>query len=235
MLDNSNFKKTVNQRGQDTYTTTGAAYTIDRWILGIGSIAITENGLICQGTQISSNWIMQRTQCQYGKTYTFSVKLSDGNTYTLTGVATKETPLVASTPFGDIIMQDNIGLLSVFIRFSVNNIMPEWAKLEEGSIATPYIPKNYSEELLECMRFFQWHFRGCHFYLPHVGGSQWYANLQYPIEMRINPTLSCTTAAGTFISSASQITKFGAKLYGGSSAASNYQCILQDIVLSADL
>lgn len=235
LLDNSDFTNTVNQRGKDTYTTTGAAYTIDRWILGIGSIAVTANGLVCQGTNISSNWIMQRTVFPFGKVYTLSVKITNLGIFTLTGIASASTPLTSDTPFGGLLIQENMGRLCAWVVFSKTNIQIEWVKLEEGPIATPYLPKGYSAELLECQRYFQWHAKGFHFYLPYVGGNQWYANLPYPTEMRVIPTLTCTTLAGTFVPEGSQPSRFGAKLYGGSNAASSYQCIIQDIILNAEL
>lgn len=235
LLDNSDFTQTVNQRGNDTYTTTGAAFTIDRWILGIGSISVTSSGLICQGTNISSNWIMQRTIYPFGKVYTLSVKIAGLGIFALTGTASATTPLTSDTPFGGLIIQENMGRLCAWVVFSKTNIQVEWVKLEEGPIATPYIPKGYSAELLECQRYLQYHSVGCHFYLPYVGGSQWYANLPYPTEMRIIPTLTFTTLAGTIVTSACQLTKFGAKLYGGSNSSSSYQCIIQDIILNAEL
>lgn len=119
-LDNDNFLHCVNQRNVSG-TISAAGYFIDRWKLISGTVQITENGLVLNGT------MSQILENAAGTDVTASASAGaasyDNSTKTFTLTATGQTVT--------------------------------WAKLEKGSVATPYVPKGYGAELTECMRYYQ--------------------------------------------------------------------------------
>lgn len=71
----------------------------------------------------------------------------------------------------------------------------QWAKLERGEVATPYVPRTYTEEYLLCQRYYQWIT-----YYPYVfqvdEGNVIYDS--YPIiPMRTNPSVLYGGISGT--------------------------------------
>jgi len=68
---------------------------------------------------------------------------------------------------------------------SSGSIDMQWAKLEEGDIATPFVPPHKSEELLKCKYYYQ---EICSIKNPNVYTSNGlYCNIDFS-EMRIMPT-----------------------------------------------
>ena len=120
LLDNSDFTNPVNQRGVSGTIST-AGYFIDRWKLVSGTVQITAEGLVLNGT------ISQILENAAGTDVTASASAGtasyDNSTKTFTLTATGQTIT--------------------------------WAKLEKGSVDTPYVPKGYGAELAECIRYFQ--------------------------------------------------------------------------------
>ncbi|MEG1366123.1 MAG: hypothetical protein RSC96_02790, partial [Oscillospiraceae bacterium] len=106
-------------------TITAAGYFIDRWKLVSGSVALTANGLQLNGT------IAQILEFAAGTDTTARVGMYSG-TSTATYNNNDKTFTLTST--GGVI---------------------GWAKLEKGSVATPYVSKGYGAELAECEFYFQ--------------------------------------------------------------------------------
>lgn len=65
-----------------------------------------------------------------------------------------------------------------------------WVKLEVGGAATPYVPADYTTELMRCMRYYWRPVRWIHTqFVPSWGNAlQLITNLQTPVKMRVNPT-----------------------------------------------
>lgn len=163
LLDNSDFTNPVNQRGVSGTIST-AGYFIDRWKLVSGTVQITAEGLVLNGT------ISQILENAAGTDVTASASAGtasyDNSTKTFTLTATGQTIT--------------------------------WAKLEKGSVATPYVPKGYGAEMAECQRYYiripAWQMIGvgyCDWEGKHV-----FLMLPTPSTMRINPTVG--TLTGTF-------------------------------------
>lgn len=95
-----------------------------------------------------------------------------------------------------------------FVSFiSINGLkigdVVNWTKLEIGDVATPHVPRTYTEELLDCQRYYV--------YLRDIYvGRFWqnsYLGLYFPVEMRINPTVKYQKVmSSTWIDVSSQIT-----------------------------
>ena len=126
---------------------------------------------------------------------TFSVKDADGFLYTLS-CTVSETEQVAyfdasRKSWMRVIYTNGYTVVSIFLDGGSKRI--KWAKLEKGSVATPYVPKDYGSELAECMRY----------YIPpqsvelateQIYRSQFNGALhivaQYPVPMRGTPIVS---------------------------------------------
>ena len=127
LLDNSDFVRRVNQRGVSGTITT-AGYFIDRWKLVSGSVTLSADGLqLAAGTVIA-----QILEYAAGTDVIASLGITSGTASAAYDNATKTYTITATTACTLI-----------------------WAKLEKGSIATPYVPKGYGAELAECMRYFE--------------------------------------------------------------------------------
>lgn len=127
LLDNSDFTNPVNQRGVSGTITT-AGYFIDRWKLVSGSVTLSADGLqLAAGTVIA-----QILEYAAGTDVIASLGITSGTASAAYDNATKTYTITATTACTLI-----------------------WAKLEKGSIATPYVPKGYGAELAECMRYFE--------------------------------------------------------------------------------
>ena len=163
LLDNSDFRNPVNQRGITNVSTTG--YCIDRWIFSLsGSGALNvQDGLLafnasnesyCEIVQIQEN-----SSALSGKEMTFVVCIAPDNIICLNFTYGTNASVLSA--------DGNIALIHydgnrVYIRiFSTGNnwIGVKWAALYEGSYTAdtlpPYVPKGYAAELAEC----QWYYR----------------------------------------------------------------------------
>lgn len=160
-LDNDNFLHCVNQRNvSGTISTSG--YFIDRWKLISGTVQITENGLVLNGT------ISQILENAAGTDVTASSSAGaasyDNSTKTFTLTATGQTIT--------------------------------WAKLEKGSVATPYVPKGYGAELVECYRYFWISSMPVNIFKTTAG--DYFRNTVYfPIAMRTVPSVTILSSNGT--------------------------------------
>lgn len=127
LLDNSDFVRRVNQRVVSGTITT-AGYFIDRWKLVSGSVTLSADGLqLAAGTVIA-----QILEYAAGTDVIASLGITSGTVSAVYDNATKTYTITATTACTLI-----------------------WAKLEKGSIATPYVPKGYGVELSECLRYYQ--------------------------------------------------------------------------------
>ena len=149
----------------------------------------------------------------------------DGTIYTGTCTLPNELPTTAS-PYGRIKLKDGcyayLGVLTTHIEFTINvldgySIILKYAKLELGSVATPYSPRPYGEELALCQRY----------YLPralyrvstiNTGGGSMYGNIELPVPMRRQPTLvsyEIASIKGNGADVTSTITQFGTDIHQG--------------------
>lgn len=172
LLDNSDFRNPVNQRGVSSVTTTG--YTIDRWFLqdtGDG-ISISDDGVTFNATN-SLIVFLQKINKEIrkvliGKTITVAATDSSGNV----GISTCIVPNFgegvdsAQNSIGDTSLKVNIFTQStddtLHIRLLTDSILSPVTivniALYEGSYTAdtlpPYVPKGYAAELAECQRYY---------------------------------------------------------------------------------
>ena len=171
-LDNPDFR--VNQRGQNEYST---GYTVDRWYISTDKCkaAPETNGIRLTATAtLTSNthafWQNIEFPLAPGK-YTLSLKAADVTgvwaarirTVTAAGdyVDSYYTPrLQAGINSVTVDLSDREYISAVSIGFNKgneagNSLKLAWAKLEGGSLATPFVPPDYAAELAKCQRFYQ--------------------------------------------------------------------------------
>ena len=164
LLINSNFATPVNQRNLGTYT--GGAervYTIDRWCFGNndyertmtfvdGGICITNPNTEYNGTfhQIFEHPLPRGN-------YVATVKVKSDTGYSTLGCdGSKGDITIALQPGINTLYLTDATVDNFVIRLSPSSsIILEWAKLEAGTVATPYVPKHYGEELAMCRRFYR--------------------------------------------------------------------------------
>ena len=171
-LDNPDFR--VNQREQNEYST---GYTVDRWYISTDKCkaAPETNGIRLTATAtLTSNthafWQNIEFPLPPGK-YTLSLKAAD-----VTGVwAARIRTVTAAGDYVDsyytlalregvnkvsVDLPDGEYISAVSIGFNKgteagNSLKLAWAKLEGGSLATPFVPPDYAAELAKCQRFYQ--------------------------------------------------------------------------------
>lgn len=191
LLDNSDFRNPVNQRGQTSYTS-GWAMSIDRWYVadsrGAGESAQTLT-IVNGGIKMNGDYpaLAQHIPLlDADKQYTLATKFSNGETH-------------ISRFAGANVNVDAGGFASVTIYFT-DGLIAEWAALYEGEHTAetlpPYVPKGYAAELLECQRYF---------YIPPNGGGAisyvGYSNsatnaritIPLPVPMRATPSITIVT------------------------------------------
>lgn len=171
-LDNPDFR--VNQRGQNEYST---GYTVDRWYISTDKCkaAPETNGIRLTATAtLTSNthafWQNNEFPLAPGK-YTLSLNVLEVSgvwaarirTVTAAGdyVDSYYTPrLQAGINSVTVDLSDSEYISAVSIGFNKgteagNSLKLAWAKLESGSLATPFVPPDYAAELAKCQRFYQ--------------------------------------------------------------------------------
>ncbi len=171
-LDNPDFR--VNQRGQNEYST---GYTVDRWYISTDKCkaAPESDGIRLTATAtLTSNthafWQNNEFPLAPGK-YTLSLNVLEVSgvwaarirTVTAAGdyVDSYYTPrLQAGINSVTVDLSDSEYISAVSIGFNKgteagNSLKLAWAKLEGGSLATPFVPPDYAAELAKCQRFYQ--------------------------------------------------------------------------------
>ena len=171
-LDNPDFR--VNQRGLSEYST---GYTVDRWYISTDKCkaAPESDGIRLTATAtLTSNthafWQNIEFPLAPGK-YTISLNVSE-----VSGVWSARIRTVnASGDYVDsyytsalhegvnkvsVDLPDGEYISAVSIGFNKgteagNSLKLAWAKLEGGSLATPFVPPDYAAELAKCQRYYQ--------------------------------------------------------------------------------
>lgn len=193
LLDNSDFRNPVNQRGQSSYTTAWG-YTLDRWYLGdnrgAGEEAQTLELVPGVGVRISGNHpaIIQRIPL-----------LDDEKMYTCACLC--DGTLRFWTFQGSAANTHDHGFAQITLIARPATLA--WAALYEGEFTAdtlpPYVPKGYAAELVECQRYYV--DLGLYNVVSLNQWTLYYGTVTFPLQMRATPTVTLknpsTKAAGT--------------------------------------
>ena len=204
LLDNSDFRNPVNQRGITTTNSSFTGYMLDRWAVQNSGTLVTldSNGLNVAGSSGVKYLFQRLNNVKNGKTYTFAAALSDGTigvcAFTLSSTTStwewiKEVHVSSSFQIG-VVHSDWMPLFVALSNLTNTSARIIWAALYEGSYTAetlpPYVPKGYAAEFAECRRYYK------RFTAPYAGitgtgyvtGSTKYIYINPPdnYPMRIN-------------------------------------------------
>lgn len=202
LLDNSDFRNPVNQRGKNTYSDAGNEYTIDRWKTQYGTNISIENGYI----NIWGNWdLKQRLKKPLGIIYTLAAKVRinfTGDHTPAIGIdggqkVELDAPIDEWRIYAKQIDISSITDETIEIQLAPNggsssgSISVEWVALYEGaydaSTLPAYQPKGYAAELAECQRYYRRGAQAVTIGKLYTAGGIF--SLWFP-QMRINPTIN---------------------------------------------
>lgn len=207
LLINSSFN--INQRANSSYTVTGGSfYSLDRWISynlssDTTSVLPQDEGVIVKstsgGTGRMRQWVeLNRKSSYIGKTITFSIKVHNNCSQCALTIMNKDNSIIITKSFTNILAGDILSISVVVpsnvtdilgVQFSTTDssgIYVKWAKLELGDKTTPYIPKDYAEELALCQRYYQTLRFG---WVAWNTTTLWCTGGTYLCQMRITPTI----------------------------------------------
>lgn len=203
LLDNSDFRNPVNQRGQMNYENLSYQFFVDRW--KGNNVSYNVGTRIVTVTNSSNGKFYQYVptdKVTYGKKVTFAVCIN-GEVFTVNGT------------FGEYVETANkYSILKIWggsssdeaFAFEINfqgqsvgyAVEIDWAALYEGEYTAEtlpeYQPKGYGVELAECMRYY---YRNYYGEMPQAGFASLYAPLSgrtisvmFPTPMRVTPTIT---------------------------------------------
>lgn len=187
LLINPDFK--INQRGQATYETSGAGqiYSADRWRLGRGKVTVNSDGTVTVtatgGTTNEEGYYQQYLENAISGEYTVSmevISVSGAVKIAIDGAW-------KNIKSGLNVFHGITGTGAVGLQLATgSSITLKWVKLEQGSIATPFVAPNPAEELVKCKRFYNSFELTEVFYSGTIGREYIFS---YVIQnMRIKPT-----------------------------------------------
>lgn len=163
LLDNSDFRNPVNQRGGTSYG--GTVYSIDRWKLSPGDLSVNDGYIsISRGSRSYSIFAQFTPNVKEGITYTLAAQTAEGEIATLKIVFSVDmSPLAKnfSTAGHSIIARYSTSSKMFYVGLSSTIDTPlnvVWMALYEGEYTVDnlptYVPKGYAAELLECQMYY---------------------------------------------------------------------------------
>lgn len=149
LLINPDFK--INQRGQKSYEASGFNYTVDRWRASASNVAVSESGgITILSSDSAGSWFTQKLEKELEGIATLSIKVSNINGRI--SLSSPSNNLFITSPGVYSITLSNVSEFNMFLNTNTS-VSIEWAKLEKGSIATPFVTPNPTEELAKCKRY----------------------------------------------------------------------------------
>ena len=242
LLDNSDFRNPVNQRGKTSYSGIWV-YTIDRWKAWVDTSNPGTVSVINGGITPYPGVALQRIESKYidsSKTYTLAAMTGDGLLVLSAKITSKSqgTTNANNGIYFNYHTGNDVYQIMLYGSTSASKFI--WAALYEGSYTAdtlpPYVPKGYVAELAECHRYFQRHtFKQNEMIgLSYQGPTYCFIQLPLYRNMRINsPSLVHTGGTVTmgknghrFSSNAGHCLKSTATIYQHYQTISNpaYSC-----------
>lgn len=187
LLINPDFN--INQKGKKIYNTEPKSiYTVDRWSIYMptgGSVKLNSDGTITvTNNSNDQGWFFQKLENKI-----------ENSTLTANVISVSGTVNIYLDNAGKTIA--NIGIVSLqsesaqtcgFVLTANSSITLKWVKLEQGSIATPFIAPNHTEELMKCKYFFK--LENIKNHLLWAGGQWAYVLIPKTEGVRISPTIT---------------------------------------------
>ena len=190
LLINPDFK--INQRGNSTYSSTGAGCTVDRWVGTNVKTVVNSDGTVSVSSLSGTGYYTQHEEnISYGKhTYSIYVQAITGTVKAFykskdskdVGLGTLKQGLNTFTSVDD-------GFKSFFLSMAGgSSVTLKYAKVEQGAVATSFIAPNMAEELVKCKRYYD--FSVLHFYGVCNSNGSLNEDLVLYRHFRTSPTFS---------------------------------------------
>lgn len=181
LLDNSDFRNPVNQRGASSYSG-NFVRSIDRWLAAEGpsgsvSVKIEDGGITFTTSGGGIVYLIQRFEKGYldlSKQHTIVAYMADGT--------------VSFSGYIDTSEETMDGVNVTFPSGSKIKCVALYEGIYTADTLPPYVPKGYAAELAECQRYYQKY--------NTVGltcRNNGYATALLPVVMRVTPTISVGT------------------------------------------
>lgn len=150
LLINPDFK--INQRGSATYTESqgNKKYTVDRWAILKATATKNSDGTFTVSTDKDDGYLTQPLETRLTEDYVITCNVSSvtGNVYLGGGKGLLLKPGI------NIYHVSPIQEVAIYLKPN-SSVKLKWAKLEKGSIATPFVAPNPADELAKCRRFYE--------------------------------------------------------------------------------
>lgn len=207
LLINPDFK--INQRGESAYN---SQYSVDRWKIYNALYNVSTKNL--SNSNSSDGNLVQTFENPLNGTYTITVHCSSVTgivNFTWSGENVIVDKEVGNLKKGNNIVTikaTNLKLIGVLIKPEAS-VNIDYIKLEQGSIATPFVAPNPAEELVKCQRYY---YRSkAYKYGVVPDGKAWVVEILTQ-DFRIKPTLEISTTYESHINKKEQrVTSIGNK------------------------
>ena len=196
LLINPDFK--INQRGATNYESDSSAsvnmYSVDRWSLYRHKLTVnSDKSITVANTPSSEGTFSQILEDAVEGNVTiqiYVVDVSDSASVLVMTPDGKTVVDVGNLKKGLNVFHYQYGLKKIYIKVLNGTITLKYAKVEQGTVATPFIAPNRAEEFVKCCRFFQTlqvlYSAYC------VTEQHYYQKLPLVTALRVNPTVSVT-------------------------------------------
>lgn len=205
LLINSDFRNPVNQRGQTTYTEGTERYGVDRWLLYNSTREVVNSGSITvTNVGEATTWFAQKFErpLDNSESYAITVKVGaitgNGAYVSIGNQDEATTPGILQTGINKFIVDTN-EITSAMEQFVVTlpvgtSVELIYIKLEQGSTATPFVPRLYGEELMLCQRYYQRY--ASYMLFPQFYENQ-YHGFYFRVPLRVSPYVASFVASST--------------------------------------
>lgn len=160
LLINPDFK--INQRGETSYTSAVAqtikiVYSVDRWYLYGHSLTVnSDKSVTITPTTYSNGSLTQNLETPVDGDITvqvYAVGVSGNATVSVGPSDGSSTTEIGTLKNGLNTFTFSRGIKRLVIRVKSGTLTLKYAKVEQGSVATPFVAPNPAEELTKCYRF----------------------------------------------------------------------------------
>lgn len=235
LLINPDFK--INQRGQSTYSSTGAGCTVDRW-LGTNVQTVVNSDCTVSVSSLSGTgyYTQHEESISYGKhTYSIYVQVITGTVKAFyKSKDSKDIELGTLKQGLNTFTSSDDGFKSFFLAIEGgSSVTLKYAKVEQGTVATTFIAPNPAEELVKCRRYYN--FIVAHFYGPSNPDGFINEDLATLRDFRTSPTFDIKSTFSNGVTESSLVMKGssanGYYLYARTVTSGKYAL---DITIKAD-
>lgn len=207
LLINPDFK--VNQRGQSTYSSTGASCTVDRWLGTNVQTVVNSDGTVSVSSLSGTGYYTQHEESiSYGKhTYSIYVQVITGTVKAFyKSKDSKDIELGTLKQGLNTFTSSDDGFKSFFLAIEGgSSVTLKYAKVEQGTVATTFIAPNPTEELVKCRRYYN--FIVAHFYGPSNPDGFINEDLATLRDFRTKPTFDIKSTFSNGVTESSLVMK----------------------------